>query len=182
MRVFIALPVPEHIRESLYGLSESYRNSIGGSWVKKENYHITLLFIGEIEPPALDACTDRLREVLAGQQRFRIVFDGFSAFPSKKNVKVLYSFTGQGDQECRLLHERIAAALPPQYSGGGKFASHLTLARFYKNKPVFPVEAWQQKLTLSFTADKCAVYESVLSNRGAVYSILTDIPFNGDTK
>jgi 2'-5' RNA ligase len=47
-RLFIAIAIPPEIRSTL----ATYKNHIdlaGLSWVKEENLHITLLFMGNIE-------------------------------------------------------------------------------------------------------------------------------------
>ena len=44
-RLFVALPIPEELREELAGLAGGIQ---GARWVPPENYHLTLRFIGEI--------------------------------------------------------------------------------------------------------------------------------------
>ena len=185
MRVFIALPLSPETREGVSEAVESFKRRYcneltEGSWVKKDNLHITLLFLGEVAEDEAGAYIKSVSNALAGQKKFKLSFGGYSAFPSIKNVKVLYSFLKDGAESCRRLHEKISAALPARFSEGAVFRSHLTIARFHRKKPVLPAEAWRQKMTLYFTADKCVFYRSVLSRKGAEYTELAAIPFNGE--
>lgn len=47
MRLFLAVNLPEDIRSYLFSLQNHFSGNI--KFVKKENIHITLLFLGEVE-------------------------------------------------------------------------------------------------------------------------------------
>ena len=55
MRLFVAINFSDEIKDVLDGLTKDLRNhSSGGNFTKRENFHLTLAFIGE---------TDRCRDV-----------------------------------------------------------------------------------------------------------------------
>ena len=49
MRLFVAVPLPNQIRRSLSKVKSSFAD-FPAKWVREENLHITLVFIGDINP------------------------------------------------------------------------------------------------------------------------------------
>src|SRR5689334_21467546 len=78
MRLFIAVSLPSIIREKLAEFSRDIAGKIPSqhaefSWVKSENFHITLKFLGECEQDQIPALKDAILE--AGERS--------SAFPCR---------------------------------------------------------------------------------------------------
>ena len=66
MRLFVAVHLPQEIRERLALVQERLRRAQADvSWVKPANLHITLKFLGETEPKRLE----RIGPVLAETAR-----------------------------------------------------------------------------------------------------------------
>jgi len=49
MRLFIAIEIPKESKESIRNLENLIDTNASVKWVKKENLHITLKFLGEVE-------------------------------------------------------------------------------------------------------------------------------------
>jgi len=64
MRLFVALEIPEAVRENLAAIRENFL-SIGSKlrWVPPENLHVTLKFIGSVPAEKLEAIIEALRRV-----------------------------------------------------------------------------------------------------------------------
>ncbi|MFC7608726.1 2'-5' RNA ligase family protein [Teichococcus aestuarii] len=62
-RLFVALPLPEALREQLSDLAGGLP---GARWVPPENYHLTLRFIGEVEGWRADELDEALAGIRAG--------------------------------------------------------------------------------------------------------------------
>src|SRR5260370_10498754 len=70
MRLFVALEIPAAVRDNLATLIKDLRNLDPKSrWVRPENLHATLKFIGEAPPGKLDA----MRSALGGVRAERAV-------------------------------------------------------------------------------------------------------------
>lgn len=66
MRIFYALPLPEETAEALFNASLSLRGRLlGGSVTPKENLHVTVSFVGNVN----ELKTDILTESCAKQRR-----------------------------------------------------------------------------------------------------------------
>jgi 2'-5' RNA ligase len=48
-RLFFALWPDDAVRARLTGVVDSLRRTVSGKWVKPDNLHITLAFLGDIE-------------------------------------------------------------------------------------------------------------------------------------
>jgi RNA 2',3'-cyclic 3'-phosphodiesterase len=136
VRLFVALEIPAAVRESLatliQELSEADASSAKGKtrWVRPENLHVTLKFIGHVENAKLES----IRATLAGVRSNRPVdlrFRGLGFFPSEKRPRVFWAGMEAfpnlaplaGEIDGRL--EKLGIARETR-----EFAPHLTLARF----------------------------------------------------
>lgn len=160
MRCFIALPLPDAAVLALDLTASRLKEAWPVlSWVKKDNYHLTLAFLGEQGPEGLAAARSALAAVRASG-RIAIMPRGLSTFPPRGPWRVLVAEFGDACPGAnsgearpagagslvslnRLLNERLeeearAAGLPPlnadwQPEGQGRtgrpFRAHITLAR-----------------------------------------------------
>src|SRR5258708_14999783 len=91
MRLCVALEIPAAVRDNLATLIKDLRNLDPKSrWVRPENLHVTLKFIGEAPPGKLDA----MRSALGGVRAERAVemdFRGLGFFPNEKHPRVLWA-------------------------------------------------------------------------------------------
>ncbi|HBT94898.1 MAG TPA: RNA 2',3'-cyclic phosphodiesterase [Coriobacteriia bacterium] len=94
MRLFVAIDFSEEIKHDLLGVStELVRQASAGRVIPEENYHLTLVFIGEIGKGGYSGGGEQLRsieEVIAGVCRrkaleaFTIRLAGIGSFKSVK--------------------------------------------------------------------------------------------------
>jgi 2'-5' RNA ligase len=131
MRLFVALEIPSAVRENLAALLQSLRAvSPQTRWVRPENLHVTLKFIGEVPETKLAA----IRSALAGarsDQSVTLGFDGLGFFPNDKHPRVFWAGI-EASPNLRTLAADIDMAtekigVPREQR---PFSPHLTLARF----------------------------------------------------
>src|SRR5713101_7228999 len=91
MRLFVALEIPSTVRKNLAELLKSLRSiSPQTRWVRPENLHVTLKFIGEVPETKLAA----IRSALAGVRTDRAItldFRGLGFFPNDKHPRVFWA-------------------------------------------------------------------------------------------
>ena len=98
MRLFVALEIPSAVRDRFGALINELRalESISSAkkprWVRPENLHVTLKFIGHIEPAKLDPIRATLAEVLS-EATVNLRFRGLGFFPNAKRPRVLWAGT-----------------------------------------------------------------------------------------
>jgi len=70
MRLFIAIEMPEEIKEYLIQIQSKIGNDLAKiRWVNKEQIHLTLKFLGEVQPN----CVEEVKEEL-GKIKFESFF------------------------------------------------------------------------------------------------------------
>jgi 2'-5' RNA ligase len=136
VRLFVALEIPSAVRENLAALINELRAADASSsknkarWVRPENLHVTLKFIGNVDAGELDAIRAALAEVRSGSA-VELRFRGLGFFPNEKRPRVLWDgmeaspnlATLAADIDARL--EKLG--IPRETR---EFSPHLTLARF----------------------------------------------------
>lgn len=136
MRLFVALEMPPAVRDNLAALiAELHATDASASrnkarWVRPENLHVTLKFIGNVDAGKLDAVRAALGEVSPGgavELRFR----GVGFFPNEERPRVLWAGIVASPNLAPLaagIDARLEKLGIPRETR--KFAPHLTLARF----------------------------------------------------
>lgn len=167
MRLFIALELPEPIKDGLQENAELLRMYCDrGSFSPRENYHITLAFLGE-QPEcrvsdliaAMDAC---------GAESFRIAFMGLGEFENSVVWRGI-----EASEELEQLQRELTAQLRLRDFDLERraFKPHLTLARRVILKENMQLSSLSVHLKpLSFQVNKMTLMRSELSNTGAIYT------------
>jgi 2'-5' RNA ligase len=179
MRLFFAVPVSPLVGSlvaeriaSLEIVNPPWR------WIPKENYHLTLKFLGDVDAQLLPALGDAARQVAARVDPFHLAFSDFGAFPSLRRPRVIFFGIEVGWEPLQSLASSIEGAV----EGLGfdrerrPFRAHLTLARIKRplrpalierlgSIPSLPPEAMQ-------VVDHYVLMRSHLSRSGATYEEL----------
>ena len=104
-RIFIGLELPESSRETLAGLDPGLK---GVRWLQAEQMHLTLSFLGDVEP----GNEDRLREALLDVKvaAFFLPIRGVGIFGGA-HPTVVWAGVGQGHPHLFALHKHIQDAV-----------------------------------------------------------------------
>lgn len=177
MRMFIALPLPPDVQRALYAAQAQLRQvACGGRYVPKENFHITLHFIGKSKDlaGAAAACDEAVRGIKPCLLRLA----GFARFEQAGKYTAIINLEGDL-QELRRLHETLVSALMERgfpLSGGHKrFTPHITLARALsagENKDAYLHLRLDAKEGAAFTANQLVLYQSENRQGAMVYTPL----------
>ena len=169
MRLFTALAIPDGIASGLLLMQAGVP---GARWSKREQLHLTLRFIGEVDGRDAAAIDDTLAAVAA--PGFMLTLKGTGSFGGK-NPRDLW--TGVEPNEALLhLNRKIESAL--QRIGlepeARKFTPHVTLARL-KAAPRGAVMDYLADHALyaspPFAVTSFALYSSKLTSDGSIYRI-----------
>lgn len=123
-RLFTALEIPEAARDAL---ALTRGGLFGARWSEPADYHLTLRFIGDIEPRMADEVAAALDEARRG--RVEVVFEGLSWFGGDKPRAIVARVKpAPALLELAADHERRLRrlGLPPEKR---QFTPHVTLAR-----------------------------------------------------
>ncbi len=171
VRAFIAVPLPEEIREQVAALNRTLARQLPEvRWSHGENLHLTLKFFAAIEEESLEKIGEVMLSVGRFTPPFQVRLKGLGAFPSLARPRVFWLGIHQ-DEPLRHLHqdledrlERLGLARDPR-----PFAPHLTLGR--PQGPLHggrdPIGRRQPGLDLDLPVDQLILYQSRLRPGGA---------------
>lgn len=129
MRVFVGIALPGNIRQALADDAEKLCKTIPGRYVPKDNYHITLEFIGEIGQNGVTGMKRAMNKAVKGQQRVELSI-GHPGYFGKKDSAILH-MTVDGWEQLWELDNRLRNELQAEGISFDKkpFRAHITLAR-----------------------------------------------------
>lgn len=126
MRCFLAVDVPEDIKEKLFALQQELKD-LDTKLVERENLHFTLKFLGELDEEHVKQAVNKISALAAGfSGPFTVLLKGVGFFPSRNFIRV--AWVGAQSQKFLDLHvavnELLSDVVPAE-----KPVPHLTLAR-----------------------------------------------------
>lgn len=130
-RLFLAVALPDYIKESLGRLQEG--SQPGFHWVPWDQLHLTLRFIGDVPGQAQPEIEKALDDLTV--RPFLLPVEGVGRFPEKGSARVLWAGLGNAHPHLFQLKKRMEDALFQIGLEPEKqiYRPHLTLARV--NKP-----------------------------------------------
>ena len=187
MRLFVALEIPPAVRENLATLLASMRAiTKEARWVRAENLHITLKFLGELDEDRLAAVRTALGGIRS-EQAVAMEFRGLGFFPNEKHPRVFWA-----GMEASLNVKTLAGDIEGAMEKLGirrekrEFSPHLTLARF--ERPRLP-EALRKAIVEnaqrgfgSLRTNEFHLIQSKLKPSGAEYTTLASFQFAQDAQ
>lgn len=186
MRLFVAVEIPAAVRDNLAALIEELRAESASSrnsakWVRPENLHVTLKFIGHIDDAKLEVIRASLAQVRSGCA-VDISFCGLGFFRGDKRPRVFWAGMKASANLAALasdIDKRLELLGVPRETR--EFAPHLTLARF--DPPGISETlraAIQKRAEREFGALRSTEFhliESKLHRSGAEYTTLQSFRF-----
>lgn len=194
MRTFVAIDIPEEIRQKIADFVEALRHFAPDvRWVSADSLHLTLKFIGEVAPERLPEIKDALRRIAAAP--FDISFRETGFFPNARAPRVFWIGVAADERLERLARgvdeALVALSALKLEREKGPYHPHLTLARAGSGRPQRiksdgPNNRFQrlaEKLPSlaaadfgTMTAREFILYESKLTPQGARYSRMEGFP------
>jgi 2'-5' RNA ligase len=187
VRLFVAVEVPAAVRDDLAGLvSELHTLEPKSSanklrWMRPENLHVTLKFIGSVPPEKLDAIRAELSRVRS-EGPVELRFRGLGFFPSAKRPRVLWAGMAASPNLAAIagdIDKRLAKLEIPAEERA--FTPHLTLARSERSGISPALHAAVEKNAVrefgELRTNKFHLIESKLKPSGAEYTTLQSFAF-----
>jgi 2'-5' RNA ligase len=189
-RLFIAVPVPPAALDACRALIDGVRAGPAGRgarWVRTDNLHVTLRFLGATPPDRVAPVTAAIHDATAGRPVFRVRLAGAGAFPSPARPRALWIGITEGAADLAAISAALGAALtalgwPPDER---PFRPHLTVART-DAAPIAAGTGAAMALTdaaagwgTSFDADRVVLFRSQLRAGPPVYEPLAEALLEG---
>jgi len=182
MRSFIALEIPENVQRDVYLLNENIpSDSARIKWVKKENIHLTLLFLGEIVEDALPQIKESISTVAGKHNSFSMSLQNIGVFPNFRRPRVIWVGVSPESKDSIVnIEGDLANALTFLRLDTRKgFTPHITFGRI---KSVYNSTSLKMSIeSISFNTElfpvkEITLFKSVLKPDGAVYTPISKFP------
>jgi 2'-5' RNA ligase len=131
IRCFVAIEIDDAVRKELSSLIEELKPSGRGiRWVRPENLHLTLKFLGEVSEERIPEIEKALNKVAAQLEHFTLRIKGTGTFPEKKRPRVVWAGVESSGQLFQL-QKAIEKALSELgfKEEEREFTGHITLGR-----------------------------------------------------
>jgi len=176
-RTFVALALPSEVKAALADLRRALPSPPRGlRWGAIAQAHLTLVFLGDLDEPALRDVRHRAREVAARAAPFAANLGGLGAFPQAGRARLAWvGWQGGADAVTRLQADLARALGHP--AERRPFAPHVTLAR--AREPL-DLRSWLARAPAwsspTWRADALDVMASELTPAGAIHSLIERVP------
>lgn len=180
MRLFLAIVPPPGVQRAAFAVIRALREDGDGvAWVRQENLHFTLRFLGEVGDSALGDVARAARGAAAAHAAFDVALGAAGAFPSPRRARVLWLGLTGGAEPMKAVAASLADAL--ERIGFAReeraFSSHLTIGRVRE-----PDEDWTERLkgaavlpdAASFRVDRISLVRSQLARGGSIYTVMDE--------
>jgi 2'-5' RNA ligase len=183
IRCFLAINFPSELKARLAELEADLKGVRADvSWVKAENIHLTLKFLGEVGEERISSIQAAIREGFPEEGPLSLSLAGLGTFPNPRSPRVIWVGV-EGEKERLLrLQERLERAMEklgfPREARA--FSPHITLGRVRSRQGCAELMGLVDRLQGCRLGDLEArtveLMRSQLHPTGAVYSILESFP------
>ena len=175
LRCFIAINLPENIKEELAQILSDLKKKNSGwqiKYVKPEGIHLTLHFLGYLDETQIQVVKDILKEITQSYFNFNLNINQFGGFPNLNSPRVLF-VAGRGEIE---LAKKLQQELGENLARAGfevekrPWQVHFTLARI-KGPGRLNLENIKVP-ELDFKVEGVELMKSQLTPSGAKYKVI----------
>ena len=182
IRAFIAITPPETLQQALANAQGALqRLSLPFRWVKPAQVHLTLKFLGDIAPEAIDPIAQAMQHAVTTLTPFTLSIQGIGCFPNLARPRVLWMGIHAPHDMLLQLHQRLETKLAALGFAPEErpFRPHLTLARGQQRVSgrhlATVLHAYHDQPFGDMLVDQVQLMQSQLHRDGAVYTMLRSV-------
>ena len=188
IRSFLAFELPLEIKDIVARVSGELRKSnLDLKWVKVDNIHLTVVFLGNVQMADMEAIGDEAGKVCLKTGSFGISLVGMGVFPNTRRPRVVWIGVDEPTGTLSRLQQDVEQNIAPLGfpAERRKFSPHLTLGRVKRGRSPAELEALGEYATRARVRvgemEVGAVYlmRSDLRPTGALYTELAQCPLGG---
>ncbi|MGM0437573.1 MAG: RNA 2',3'-cyclic phosphodiesterase [Bacillota bacterium] len=179
MRLFVAINFSERNRNLIKNKVKLIKNNVEENvkWVKKENWHITVKFLGEVKEKKVSNIKNKINEI-SKINKFYFQINKIGAFPSLNYPKVVYLGINRGKDKLKEVNEKVETKLSELNfeKEDRPFTPHVTIGRSKdytdnNNLANTLIDIAQKKnfINIYSKMDKISLMKSELTDKGPLY-------------
>ena len=169
-RIFLAVPLTEEIKNKVLQVNASNKNMEKIVWMKPENLHVTIYFIGQASKENSRLIIEQIKNILKDQITIAIQFEKFCPAPTEKPRMIWARFNRNVDFKTlsNNIHVRIKGLIPNNPFYYDDPIPHITLARFnstFEHSLIRFPDVDLKEIEIK----ECELWESVSTKEGVKY-------------
>lgn len=189
VRAFIALPIPEAVKDQVERVQVELRRVLPAKpvrWTKRDQFHLTLRFLGNVPADRLTELTDALRKVTAGFPVLKLRAERIGCFPHPRFPRVVWVWVHDDEEQLPVLQRGIESEVEKfaESKADKEFTGHVTLARINGIKRpeaealAKQMHAMTERCFGEWTANEVKLMRSELFQSGALHTVLAAFPLS----
>ena len=171
MRLFLGF-LPAAAERKVYGVCQRLANAdkLPLNWAPMENWHVTVAFLGNVEPQALVSLDAAVAPAVAKFSPFAFTLSALEWFPSVTKPRLLALRVDACDSLVALQRD-ITGALRREgfHTENRPYRPHLTLARLKGSRKRFNPPALPPIVPFDCQPEELVLFESLPGKRAPVY-------------
>jgi 2'-5' RNA ligase len=186
LRLFIAVQVPEEIKAEMEKAQSQLRRALPEAavrWSKREQFHLTLRFLGSVKQPRLAPLLDALRGACQDFVALKLRAKDLGFFPSQRVPRVIWAGVADALDQLPRLQKAVQSA-SADFTGEKpeeEFSGHITLGRVKKlnrsqSAALVDAASRAERDFGEWVANEICLMESRLSPQGAIHSVVAPVP------
>ncbi len=182
-RSFCAVELNKEIATGIQRIQEDLKERAGGvRWVRPEGIHLTLKFLGEVDPDRIEGIAHKMEEAVRETGPFAIGMRGGGAFPNARNPRVIWIGIDDPSGELRKVQDRVEETMEELgfTREGRAYTPHLTIGRLRSSKGkgivAHALEAISECNLGTMEVREIILFRSHLKPTGAEYTKIKNVP------
>ena len=183
IRTFIALELDERIRLKIKKIQDHLKNIDADiTWVKPENIHLTLKFLGNVPGESIEKISDAICQVAKNISSFDLELTNYGYFPKNRSPQVLWINVDEGKDSIKKIAAALASPLEAfcEKVDNKEFSPHITIGRVKSNKNISQLLAEFSKPPASLNETQkvrfVTLFKSDLKSSGPEYTVIKRLP------
>lgn len=171
-KVFVGISLPDDVKKRLIQKTEKWRE-FPVFWSEKENFHVTLAFLGYIDDLAIGDVCRKVKEAAEEMEGFDILFEKIELSPQSDDPKMVW-LSGNASEELRDLQKEIEKSLGMFVVDKKEFRPHVTLGKIDRAKwrNLSEKPDLEENLKISIPVLSVEVFESRMEKGRRKYDVL----------
>jgi len=133
--LFVAVNLPAAERERIWRATAAFRRVAPVRWTAADSFHVTLKFLGNVDPARVPAVSEALRIAARQSPPFELALQGFGAFPDWRRPRIFW--VGAEAPGINVLQRVVEDEIGPLgFPGEARpFHPHVTVGRASRDLP-----------------------------------------------
>jgi 2'-5' RNA ligase len=173
-RYFFCIPVQQESGLSLFlQLQQLCEISENIKWIRPDNYHITLAFLGKLDPEKTEQASMLIKQWRSSGKSLKVTALNPENFPNKNSHTLAMPL--EASKELLGIHEQLGIQLEQRDIDGWRktFRPHLTIGRINKNCPASKT-GFTKPVRVNLDLDRLVLFNSESQPGGSVYHTVAE--------